>query len=500
MKGKLIQEKYQILKILGHNVFSETFLAKDKGWLSRRRYIIKKIRPILGNSRVEEIRRMFYQEANILQRLSGKNSQIPRLYEYFMDGEDFYLVREWIDGLTLKQKVEQQGKLPAEQVEDILKSILAFLQYIHSYDIVYRQLKPSTIVLRRNNWSFGKSASYLPIPIYFGGVKELEKTIDNHNRHILAVAHQQQYISPEQEQGKSVFASDLYSLGLTAIYLLTGKNPAEFSLHPRTGRLMWHQDVPSPKIHLVRAIERAICPQVDRRYGSAKEMLEALDSRTVSLSLPKIAPSPKIAFSSEVKIISLLSSAGIGILGMTFLLLNLDLPQSDRNEAEETIRAFQADTLPTDPSTSLSADRADELPETSKVPVSPLGMTQQNIINLLGEPSTNSRGYWQNSRALLYEDVVPEKIALGYLTDTVSTKVRQAEIAFANSVDLRTIKQEAKKILQNSYSPEVDHYINQVYFKTSDRHYFSTRNFEGVVQRNPQEHIYIAIWEKGFHQ
>ncbi|MEY2858320.1 MAG: hypothetical protein RLZZ74_2633, partial [Cyanobacteriota bacterium] len=87
----------------------------------------------------------------------------------------------------------------------------------------------------------------------------------------------------------------------------------------------------------------------------------------------------------------------------------------------------------------------------------------------------------------------------GYLTDTKTTKVRQAEIAFANSVNLLTIKQEVKQLLQDNYSPVIDDYLNQIYFKTSDRHYFVINNLEGVVQRNPEEHIYLGIWDREFH-
>jgi hypothetical protein len=126
-------------------------------------------------------------------------------------------------------------------------------------------------------------------------------------------------------------------------------------------------------------------------------------------------------------------------------------------------------------------------------------MTQQSIIEVLGEPTSNSQGYWPNSRALMYQDVVPKKIALGYLTDTETTKIRQAEIAFAGSVDLLTIKQEVQQLLQDNYSPVIDDYLNQIYFKTSDRHYFVINNLEGVVQRNPEEHIYLGIWDREFH-
>ena len=541
MKGKLIQEKYQILKILGHSVFSETFLAKDKGWFARHRYIIKKIRPILGNPKVEAMRRMFYHEASILKRLSGNNPQIPRLHEYFMDGEDFYLVREWIDGLTLQQKVEREGKLSVEQVEDILKSILSFLEYIHSYNIVYRQLKPSTIVLRQNR-HFGKSSGCLPVPIYFGGVKELEEEMQRHRgeasisvegegkafqslgngldakRFVSQTAvfeamdysiqyslipYHQQYIPPEQERGKSVLQSDLYSLGLTAIYLLTGKNPDEFPVDPYTKKLLWHREIPWLKNNLVRVIERAIFPEIDRRYTSAKQMIDALNSPTVNLSIPLIeSPPQKKHFASEAKIITLLSSLGIGVLGLTFLILNLDF-QLKKEALDRTVDVLKVDTLPVErpaspASTSTSASMQRSL--STAIPTFPLGMTQQSIINLLGEPTANKSGYWQNSRAMLYENIVFKKIDFGYLTDIDTTRVRQAEIAFAGSVDLLTIKQEVKRLLHDHYSSEIDHYIDRVYFKTSDRHDFSMGNFQGVVQRNPREYIYVAVWDRGFHQ
>ncbi len=235
MKGKIIQAKYHILRTLSRDAFSETFLAQDQKRFSRDRYIIKKFRPILGNPQGVNVKRLLHQEARVLKQLSGSNRQIPRLYEYFMDGEDFYLVREWIEGLTLEQKVQQQGRLPEAEVEQILKSILSCLKYIHSHGIVYRQLAPSSIILRQNGWidwlPTRFQTNHLPVPIYFGGVKELETKINHSYQRNLVLANQQEYISPEQEQGKSVYASDLYSLGLTAIYLLTAKTPAELPLN-----------------------------------------------------------------------------------------------------------------------------------------------------------------------------------------------------------------------------------------------------------------------------
>ena len=497
MKGKLIHNKYRILKTLGQNTFSETFLATDSHRLGFRHYIIKKLRPILGNPDVKDIKQMFYQEASILKRLSGNHPQIPRLYEYFLEGEDFYLVREWIDGLTLKQKVEQQGKLAPAEVEEILDSVLSFLKYIHGYGIVYRQLKPSTIILREKRWSIASSKKFLPVPIYFGGVKELEAAIDNSKQYI-AIAHQQEYIPPEQKQGNSVFASDLYSLGMTAIYLLTGKNPAEFPVDSRSKKLLWHQEY-DLKIHLVRAIERAICPNIDERFTSAEEMLQALHSPTVTLSMPTSKKKPQFAFTSEAKIIILLSSMGIGVLGLTFIILNIDFARFQNGDTDEFARTYRDETLLTNTLTSPGAI-APSISATGKIPAFPLGITEQYLIDLLGEPSMNSRGYWKNSRALMYKGIVPEKIALGYLTDTKTKSVRQAEIAFDRSVDLATIKLQAQNLLQNNYSLEIEHYINQIYFKTSDRHDFEADNLKGVVQRNPGDFIYLAIWDSEFHE
>ena len=493
MKGKLIHKKYDILQTLGQDAFCETFLAREKSCFFRRRCIIKKFRPILGNPKVDKIRNLFYQEAKILKTLKGKNRQIPRIYEYFMDGEDFYLVREWIDGLTLKQKVQQQGKLPEAEVEQILDSILSCLKYIHSYGIVYRQLKPSSIILRQSR------QGYLPVPIYFGGVKELETKITQSHQGNLALS-QQEYIPPEQEQGNSVYASDLYSLGLTAIYLLTGKTPAELPIDPQTQRLLWYKEISDRRNHLIRVIDRAICPKISERFTSAEVMLKALHSPLVSISLPIVNNPPRKSYwTPEIKILLALSSFGVGVIGIAFLLLNVDFTQLTKKDweqpAEESARVYQESAIA--PSSELLPGKISL--DTSRILPSPIGTSRSQITDLLGEPTWEKPGYWQNSKALLYRDVIPNQLALGYLTDIETDKIRQAEITFAGSVDLLSIKQAAKQLLQEQYSAEIDHYINQIYFKTSYIQEFRVGNLKGVIQRNPQDHIYLGIWDSEFH-
>ena len=529
MKGKLIQNKYSVLQVLGQNAFSETFLAKDKNWFSHHRYVIKKFRPILGNPQAIAARRLFYQEASILKRLSGKNPQIPQLCEYFMDGEDFYIVRKWIDGITLKQKVQQQGKLSAAEVEQILDSILSFLEYIHSYGIVYCQLKPSSIILPRDRWL--SRAKKLPVPIYFGGVKEPELEIEIERRG-LVLAHQQEYISPEQERGSSVYASDLYSLGLTTIYLLTAKTPAQLPLDPRTKRLLWHREVPDLKIYLVRVIDRAISPNVSDRFSSASQMLRALHSRPVSISERVVdASTHKPLLTSEVKVISSLFLIGLGVLGLAYILLNSSLASLfERDFASESAEISQNSSTYSDrqlevedketeygiqhndrsgvteiPQVATSANKSPcyskkscSAIEAIYIPAFTVGTLQQEIISSLGEPSLKSKGYWQNSNAFLYR-FIPDRIDLGYLLDVDAKIVRQTEITFAESVDLLTIQQAAQRLLLDNYSPEIEHHLNQIYLNNSDRHEFETDRLEGVIERNSSNHIYLGIWDSAFH-
>ena len=502
MKGKLIQDKYILLQTLGRDAFSETFLAKDKDGLLQRRYLVKKFRPILGHPQAGEIRRLFEREASVLKRLSGQHSQIPRLYEYFTVGEDFYLVREWIDGLTLKQKVEQEGKLSPIEVEQILENILSFLEYIHGFGIVYRQLKPSSIILRRDCAPrTGKAnrrsppQNYLPVPIYFSQVKELAIEPEKLDRRSLVLSHGREYVAPEQKQGKSVYASDLYSLGLTAIYLLTGKNPAELPRNPLTKQILWHQEVPELKIHLMRTIDRAICFDLQDRFTNAAAMLQALNSPPISLSIPVVdPPAQKNYLTPEIKVISGLFLFGMGVLGIAFVLLNFNFSQLGK-EVDDPLAEARIEAI----AQSYDSLPAAEPMETWDIPVFTLGDSLQQVTKNLGKPSSESKGYWQNSKALLYRDFGDDRVDLGYLADVQTNKIRQTEMSFAQSVDLATIQQAARRLLQDNYSQEIAQYIEKVYLNHSDRQQFQINDLEGVVQRNPQNHIYFALWDSQFH-
>lgn len=117
----LLNNRYQILQILGSGGFGETFLAEDTQMPSKRRCVIKQLKPITNNQQVYQlVQERFQREAAILEQLSDISDQIPCLYAYFESVEKFYLVQEWIEGDTLTTKVYNQGLFNENSVLEIL--------------------------------------------------------------------------------------------------------------------------------------------------------------------------------------------------------------------------------------------------------------------------------------------------------------------------------------------------------------------------------------------
>ena len=497
MKSKKL-ERYKIIKILGQSTFSDTFLAKDNNWYGSQRYVIKRFRPILGHPQAEEIAQVFAREASALHLLSGKNQQIPQVYEYFMDGSDFYLVREWIEGITLEQKVQQQGKLSQTQVKEILTSILSLLKYIHVYDIVYPQLKPSSIIMSPRGCYTKFDRQDIPVLIYFDRVTKLEKKVD---RHSLVLAGRHQYTSSEPQE--SIAARYLYTLGLTAVYLLTGKTPAQLNTDPHTQRLLWRTEASNVTSNFARVIDRAISRRKSDRFSNPDDMLRGLNYQSVTVS-PLLISAPDKKLQPEIKIATFLFTLGLGVLGIAWAILNVDFvwPLDDNTSSTKIVSpsiTSQSDKpTPTPEDTTISKQIQSHSGTTSKIPVLGINSSQKQIINFLGKPTKISKGYWGNSQAFLYKDFIP-KVDLGYLIDINSKTIRQTEISFADSIDLTNVHRAVELLLSDNYSPEIKQKIDLVFSQQSKEQRFEAGNLEGIIQRNYPDRVYIAIWERNFH-
>ncbi|BAY09839.1 protein kinase domain-containing protein [Calothrix sp. NIES-2098] len=296
MSLTLLNNRYQVLRVLGSGGFGETFLAEDTQMPSNRRCVIKQLKPVANNPQVYQlVQQRFQQEAAILEELGDRSHQIPKLYAYFVDNGQFYLVQEYIEGYTLTQKMQQQGVLHESDVKGILIDILPVLEFVHSKHIVHRDIKPDNIILR---FADGK-----PILIDFGAVKVSMGTIitasGNSNQSI--VIGTPGFMPMEQSVGRPVFSSDIYSLGLTAIYLLTGKLPAELPTDPATGDIVWRNLAFNISPDFAAVLDKAIQQSPRDRYLSARDMLTALQAPsiptavTVPVSQPTLITTPVTA-------------------------------------------------------------------------------------------------------------------------------------------------------------------------------------------------------------
>ncbi|MEW6732775.1 MAG: bifunctional serine/threonine-protein kinase/formylglycine-generating enzyme family protein [Acidobacteriota bacterium] len=269
----LVQNRYHILSELGSGGFGNTFLAEDTHLPSNRRCAIKQLKPIAHTERYQERQRRFQREAVILEKLGEESQgQIPKLYAYFVEGEYFYLVQEWIDGETLREKVEREGSLNESEVREIVIGLLRVLDYTHSQNIIHRDIKPENVMLRKQG---GK-----PVLIDFGLVKEVVNVDAQGNPTSSMFVGTRVYMALEQAAGKPTYSSDIYSLGLTAIYLLTGIDPKHDSF---TGNLIWRGNAANVSPGFAEILEKAAESYVRDRYKTAQEMLDALQANGDSL-------------------------------------------------------------------------------------------------------------------------------------------------------------------------------------------------------------------------
>lgn len=262
---KLLNNRYQMNAPLGKGGFGITFMAEDTFLPSRRPCVIKQLRPATQNPEVyEEIKRRFEREAAILEDLSNGTNAIPKLYAYFTEDNKFYLVQELIEGINLEQKVQREGVLPPSEVVRILIDVLGILEYIHKKGIIHRDIKPPNIMLRK--------LDNKPVLIDFGAVKE----VLGHGTSASMVIGSLGYMPMEQGMGRPIFSSDLYSLAMTALYLLSGKEPQDFNSDPQSGKILWRQQFPDLPASLADTLDKAMEPYPRDRFATAEAMLRSL--------------------------------------------------------------------------------------------------------------------------------------------------------------------------------------------------------------------------------
>ncbi|MEO0885336.1 MAG: protein kinase [Cyanobacteria bacterium J06634_6] len=290
MPSALLSNRYKVLSVLGDGGFGKTFLVEDTQMPSNRRCVLKQLKPVHGESgETTELRQLvqdrFQREAATLELLGEAHPQIPCLYAYFLEAEQFYLVQEWIEGQTVAEKVRQEGPQREHTVQAMMVDLLGAIAFIHSKAIVHRDIKPDNIILR--------AQSDKPVLIDFGAVKETMNTVmssqADSTRSI--VVGTPGYMPAEQLAGRPVYASDIYSLGMTAIYMLTGKYPQEMASDPASGRLLWREHAPHITPGFADLLDISIHTNSHSRFPTAQAMQSALGAlaQTETVVSPMVA-------------------------------------------------------------------------------------------------------------------------------------------------------------------------------------------------------------------
>lgn len=270
----LLGGRYRAIRSLGTGGFSNTFAAVDEHRLQTPCVIKQFIPPAGDTSRVEKSMALFQQEASILKEL-GEHPQIPSLLAFLEQEGRLYLIQEFVEGQDLFQEAMESGPFSEQQIQTLFTELLPILQFIHNRQVVHRDIKPGNL-LRQADGSL--------VLIDFGGSLQLEGQFR-------PVTGTPGYAPPEQLQGHVEAASDLHSLAVTGIRLLTGhlaQEPSDPFADPYQRHQIWHRLQINVSPELAQIFDNLLHPDVQSRYQSAIEVWQALSPNAAS-SIP-LAP------------------------------------------------------------------------------------------------------------------------------------------------------------------------------------------------------------------
>ncbi len=287
----LFRDRYRVLKPLGKGGFGITYLAQDVELPAQPYCVIKQLHPKTRNQgSLERAKVRFRREAKALASL-GSHSQIPRLLDYFTTGGEFYLVQDYIQGQTLAQEVRQRGRQTEAQVKYFLAEILPVVEFIHRNRIIHRDIKPPNIIR--------STLDRRLVLIDFGAVRQFLSDIDEGIDHQPAATQfvgTPGFAPPEQLALRPCYSSDIYALGMTCLFLLTGRTPIEFVQDSHTGDIRWHHTA-TVSTHFSNILDKMLCPSPTDRFPSVGALTRELalephlDSLAQCLHIRKSEPS-----------------------------------------------------------------------------------------------------------------------------------------------------------------------------------------------------------------
>lgn len=285
-QGSVLQDRYQLERVLGRNPMRQTWLATDQ--TTGEAVVIKLLE--FGSSMQWQDYTLFQREAQVLQQLD--HPHIPQYRDYFSGGAEsgwFAIVQTYIPGISLKDHLDQGRKFREAEIRSIAIQILEILCYLHqlSPPVLHRDIKPSNLVVKdppqpldspeQANLSDPTPAIVQPtdLEIYLVdfGAAQIQAPVEGRT---FTVVGTYGYTPIEQFGGRAVSASDLYALGCTLVHLATGVAPSDL---PQQELRIHFSHLLSLDPNLIGWLERMTEPSVERRFRSAQQALTLLNQK-----------------------------------------------------------------------------------------------------------------------------------------------------------------------------------------------------------------------------
>jgi serine/threonine protein kinase len=277
MAGQILGDRYKVEKQLGRKSGRWTLLATDMQ--TDMPVILKMIS--IDDDLHPDMLKLFEREVEILKSLN--HPSLPQHLDYFeidlpKQMKAMVLVQSFIEGISIDKYLEKGRKFNEEETQKIARAILRILIYLHTNEpsIVHRDIKPSNILLANSGTPSSNQKAQVCL-VDFGSVKRLVSQPSNTT--ILSLVGNEKYMAPEVMGGRVILASDLYSLGMTLVTLLTGVEPDEF---PRRGTELDLSQVESCSPDFKEWLQRMTQISPESRYSSAVEALDMLKQAATS--------------------------------------------------------------------------------------------------------------------------------------------------------------------------------------------------------------------------
>jgi serine/threonine protein kinase len=270
-------ERYEVQQQLGKKAGRRTLLTRD---LQTQELVVVKILSFDDDFQWHDLK-LFEREAETLKSLS--HPAIPRYLDYFEldtpNYKGFALVQSYIPAESLETQLQAGRTFSEQEVKQLAVALLEILQYLHSQQppVIHRDIKPSNILLTNRS---GNSVGDVYL-VDFGSVQTVVRTNST-----MTVVGSYGYMPPEQFSGKATPASDLYGLGATLIYLVTGQHPADLPQEDLVIQFAEFADISDSLTHWLQKMTQPILSQ---RMSSVKMALESLQKQKPKekVNLPK---------------------------------------------------------------------------------------------------------------------------------------------------------------------------------------------------------------------